>query len=335
MASTGTNVNHLYENLDIGVANVKHIKERMASFMAEIEVPEEIKTATADFVNIMDDLQRDFVTCIERRKVMEKEYEQSKQFFHLSQYRWNGLNEGYIEETGSHYQESNNKLIGNKFCLIVSQIRLDTATRELRLSKEKLCLQSKKAEHIFCSTLDRHANHFKFDSYKSMVPSHRKKLKYTGSPVFSDKGSHNTNAGSGTGFLIDLDEPTDENTMNAEEKYANNQIVHFEHEVNDYCTENSSSYEPLKEISVKKVGPEVNTYEPADEIKVERLDGNDYENLFNTATKFKRQGSTHVYEDLNRYTRNKQKDEKKNVKKKTFAFLKNHIHGPWEGWDEL
>ena len=188
MTGTMINVDSIYEHLGADIENIKDIDDRLINFITGIQnAPEDIKVATTEFLNIIDGYKKSFITCIVKRTAIEKQYVEALTSFEISQYNWKFSHEDgkYLVGARPDFIKADQEMEKSKMSLTVAQIRLDTAGRELAVSKEKLCLESRKAEHNFCRVLGNNLDPFWFDCYqtKSGIKRHKKKLKWMGTPI--------------------------------------------------------------------------------------------------------------------------------------------------------
>ena len=310
----------IYENI-VRIDNVQIIDHRIIRIMNRVhEAPKRIQEETDKFIRYIDSLKKSYVKSIVKRRDAERRYSEAIANYEACEQEYKTYQQDYLVLFKDDIDEVAKRLEQHHIELVLARNILDSAERELVLHREQLFLLSNKAEHRYINFLRKTADKCWADMYMHDLGEYEDDLKPPQFIYKQDLLQTETTGSDQSEEYVTSEEGFEWDTTYDEH-------LHSQH---DLPTQSGHT-------------PTTNYRKYYDDNEYSDNENDDYKNIVDIdefsesadyGEKAKLYSPEPLYDDWLIYRRRCFLIQ---LMKPTrlIRYLKNKVHGPWEGWEDL
>ena len=304
----------IYENV-VRVDNVQIIDHRIIRIVRRVhEAPRLIQDETEKFVNYIDKLKRQYVQSIVKRTKAERRYSEAIARYEIHEQELRAFDQNYLIQFEEDIDQATRNIELSHVELILARNILNASERELLIHREQLCLLSKKAEHSYVFFLRKMADRYWADVYtKDLTDYDLDPLppQFIYQQEFTQPRTERLDSSDSEG-IVTSEEGFEWDTTYDDHLHGYHHIPNEEF----ISTEESSYHNDISESTT--------TIDPQGSIDFDEI----------SFEKTKLYTPTPLYDDFMIYKRRCALVQL--IKpRRLIRYLKNVVHGPWEGWEDL
>jgi len=303
----------IYENV-VRVDNVQIIDHRIIRIAKRVhEAPRLIQDETEKFVSYIDKLKRLYVQSIVKRAKAERRYSEAISRYEFHEQELRAFDQNYLVQFEEDMEQATRNIELSHVELILARNILNSSERELLIHREQLCLLSKKAEHSYVFFLRKTADRYWADMYtKDLNDYDLDPLppQFIYQQELTQPNTESLESGDSEG-IVTSEEGFEWDTTYDDHFHGYHQIPN-----EDFISTESSYHNDFSEDNT--------TIEPQGSIHFDEI----------SFEKTKLYTPTPLYDEFMIYRRRCALVQLMKPRR-LIRYLKNVVHGPWEGWEDL